>query len=338
MFITNSIKQRTFFLVFLSVIAIVGNVTNSLAKKYSPINKKSFYIAQKSSIIEQPDNHFSTHQKGHTSRQSRIANQRSFELQDIPEWEMLDNGLQLAKFPVITETGERFEVIIVKIDPHFYSFTLHMASQTGKALSLYDWSIKYGLHAVINASMYLPDGITSTGYLRNEQHINNGHIASRFGAFFVADPYNPLLSDADLLDRTIDDWENLLPQYKVVIQNYRVISASRQPLWSSTKLSHSIAAVARDGEGSLFFIHSRYPMSEQDFCNLLLLLPIDIRIVMYVEGGSQAGLLINTPKYKQLWMGKHPADILNFDNTSIPVPNVIGIKRKVSIIQPAIQK
>ncbi|MEI3478052.1 MAG: hypothetical protein V8Q84_01855 [Bilophila sp.] len=56
------------------------------------------------------------------------------------------------------------------------------------SLSLGEWARRKDLVAAINASMYLPDGVTSTGYLRAGDVINNGRIASLFGAFFVAGP------------------------------------------------------------------------------------------------------------------------------------------------------
>ena len=36
--------------------------------------------------------------------------------------------------------------------------------------------------AAINASMYLPDGVTSTGYMRQDDYINNKRLVRRFGA------------------------------------------------------------------------------------------------------------------------------------------------------------
>lgn len=79
--------------------------------------------------------------------------------------------------------------------------------------------------------MYLPDGVTSTGYLRTGETVNNGRVVSKFGAFFVAGPDSPDLPGADLLDRSTDDWENLLPHYTMVVQNYRMISSDRRLLW-----------------------------------------------------------------------------------------------------------
>ncbi len=253
--------------------------------------------------------------------------QWTFSSDCFPGWDVLNEGLQLGCFTGVVNNNE-FEVVIVRINPYYYDFSLHMASQNGRAFSLYDWSRRHNLDVAINASMYLTDGFTSTGYLRNADHINNRRIASKFGAFFVADPHNPNLPSANILDRDIDNWEEIIPQYRIVIQNFRLISADRKLLWRSKNIAHSIAAVARDGEGCLLFIHTRYPMSDSNFGELLLSLPIDIRVVMYVEGGSQAGLFLRSPAFTRLWIGKHPVDILDIDHTSSLLPNIIGVRRK----------
>ena len=164
------------------------------------------------------------------------------------------------------------------------------------------WATRKGLIAATNASMYLPDGVTSTGYLRTGETVNNGRVVSKFGAFFVAGPDSPDLPGADLLDRSTDDWENLLPHYSMVVQNYRMISADRRLLWKPGGPKHSISAVGRDGTGAILFILCREPITGVDFGALLLALPIDVRVVMYTEGGSLAGLFLRTPVRSQIWL------------------------------------
>ncbi|WP_300848218.1 hypothetical protein [uncultured Bilophila sp.] len=65
-----------------------------------------------------------------------------------------------------------------------------------------------------------------------------------------------------------------------------------------------------------------------DFGKLLLDLPLDVRVVMYTEGGSQAGLLVHTPVRRQLWMGRSLPDFLSGGHQGAPLPNVIGVRRK----------
>lgn len=246
----------------------------------------------------------------------------------LPPWENLEEGLQLGLFPARFNGDSPFEVVFLRIDPACFEFTVETASAEGQPLSLDAWALRRNLIAAINASMYLPDGITSTGYLRSGETINNGRIVSRFGAFFVAGPDSPDLPAANLLDRSSDDWENLLPHYSMVAQNYRMISAERHLLWKPGGPRNSISAVARDGTGAILFILCRQPLTGVDFGSLLLSLPLDIRVVMYTEGGNQAGLLVYTPARNQVWLGRHLSDFWSSGGKGAPLPNIIGVRRK----------
>lgn len=270
-----------------------------------------------------------------------------------PAWSELAPGLEIASFPARDPAGNTLEMVILRIDPRRFVFSVHTATGEGEALSLGAWADRHKLSAVINASMYLPDGRTSTGYLRVGEHLNNGRIAGRFGAFFVSGPApdreepaptgqgrkaagaenahsSDGLPEAALLDRACDAWETLLPRYRNVVQNYRLISADRRLLWNPGGPRHAIAAVGRDGSGNILFIHCREPLTGIDFGTWLLALPIDVRLVMYTEGGSQAGLLVRSGSVCKIWMGRHPADLWTAGNPSAPLPNVIGIRPKNS--------
>ncbi len=254
-----------------------------------------------------------------------------FSEENIPAWQQPEKGLELGLFPA--KLGEQeFEVVVLRIDPAHFTFAVYTVSQSGTAFSLPEWAQRQGLVAAINASMYLPDGVTSTGYLRSGEVVNNGRIVSRFGAFFVADPFagrdaSLNLPRANVLDRTVDAWEALLPQYRMVVQSYRLISADRRVLWTPGGPRHSIAAVGRDGAGRILFFLCREPLTGVEFGQLLLALPIDIHVVMYAEGGSQAGLLLDSFGYKQVWMGGYFTTRWILGNPSAPLPNVIGVRR-----------
>lgn len=247
---------------------------------------------------------------------------------DLPPWEELEEGLQLGLFPAQFEGGDPFEVVLLRINPAHFDFTVETATSEGQPLPLDGWVTRKGLIAATNASMYLPDGVTSTGYLRADQTINNGRVVSKFGAFFVAGPDSPDLPGANVLDRSTDDWENLLPHYRMVVQNYRMISSDRRLLWKPGGPRHSISAVARDGTGAILFILCREPITGVDLGALLLALPIDIRVVMYTEGGSLAGLLLRTPARSQIWLGRSLPEFWASGSRGAPLPNVIGVRRK----------
>ena len=278
---------------------------------------------------------------------------------DFPGWETVESGLELGKFPFVQGENSH-EMIVLRANPEMYRFEVHTASCDGKKYSLEQWAQRYELVAVINASMYLPDGITSTGYLRVGDILNNGRVVRKFGAFFVtgllpadgvqkaslnarSEPLSDIdlvgnalsfsekksvLPETDLLDRTVDDWKNLLPRYSAVVQNYRMIGSDRRLLWNPGGPRHSIAALGKDGEGHILFFLCQQPITGVEFGSLLLQLPIDIRVVMYAEGGSQAGLYLNSETLNELWMGRYQGTFGVTGNRTAPLPNVIGIRRR----------
>lgn len=294
-------------------------------------------------------------------------------------WTELETGLEYAEFDRKDES--KSTIVLLRFNPAYFTFQVHSISEQGGApLTLRQWADKHSLVAAINASMYLTDGRTSTGYMRRHNHVNSKRVVGRFGAFFVAQlyqslqPAQPVLAaqtaqpsqsaqpnkvvqpanadtislatqpsqitqspqtispSATLLDKDIDPWEEELPKYVSVVQNYRMINAQRRVLWSPGGPLYSISAVGKDGAGNILFIHCREPIEAYVFSTLLLELPIDVRTVMYVEGGAQAGLLVNTSKYARAWAGRSPMDFLITGNINAPLPNVIGVVRGV---QPA---
>ena len=251
-----------------------------------------------------------------------------FNANTMPPWERLEDGMELGLFPACFSAGSPFTIVILRIDPTRLDLTIETSSGGGKPRSLREWAAEKDLIAVINASMYLPDGQKSTGYLRSGDIINNERIVSKFGAFFVCNPDDPSLPSADVLDRSNKDWESRLPHYRMAAQNYRLINAARHLLWKPGGPQHSISAVGQDGTGKILFIHCREPITGVDFGKLLLSLPADIRLVMYTEGGTQAGLLVQTATRNQIWMGRHFADFWTDGNEKSPLPNVIGVRRR----------
>lgn len=238
-------------------------------------------------------------------------------------WQEIEPGINYAEIH-----RPDFRLIVVQIDPEQFDFVLCSAGrEKSEARTLSDWGEAYDLAVAINASMYLPDGITSTGHMRDGDYINNKRIVQRFGAFFAAGPDDPDLPRATILERDSDLWQELLSHYRLVVQNYRIINSQRRILWSPGGPLYSISAIAMDGEGNILFLHSKDPVEAYTFAQELLHLPLNIRTVMYVEGGGQAGLLIRSQKLHKEIQGRHPADFLVSGNRTVRLPNVLGARR-----------
>ncbi len=251
------------------------------------------------------------------------ATENSSALHNGAGWVSLEPGLQYTELKTDT-----FRLHVLRIDPAFFSFVLCASGkEKSEQMTLQEWSEKKDLIASINASMYLPDGQTSTGYMRDGEYINNNRMVQRFGAFFVADPDDPDLPQATILEKDDDIGKELLPHYRLVIQNYRIINSQRRILWSPGGPLYSISAVAMDGDGNVLFLHSQEPIEAYTFAQQLLHLPIDVRTVMYVEGGGQAGLVIRSHKLSREMQGQNILDFLITGNRAARLPNVLGIRR-----------
>ena len=228
-------------------------------------------------------------------QQQKPSSQQAALLQ-VPSlsWSVLLPGLELgiAELPESRsrETGSVF--VFLRIDPAKYPFSLHMASEAGASYSLVDWSLRENLRAGINASMYLPDNITSTGYMRKGDVVNNARIGGKLGAFFVAGSRNETVKAADIIERESEYWRSLLDDYDIVVQNYRLISSAGKVLWSSGGPENSIAAIAKDVRGRIIFTLCQEPLTAERFALYLKSFPLALKTVMYVEGGAQAGLFL----------------------------------------------
>lgn len=241
-------------------------------------------------------------------------------------WQQLEPGLEFGGFR-LNNSDTRLSVL--RIDPEKFDFVLCAASEDGKApRTLSQWASEKNLSAAINASMFLPDNRTSTGYMRSGEHINNGRIMDRFGAFFVSGPRSEGLPNAAIIDRDDPEWRQKLDQYETAVQNYRMTNAQRRILWSPGGPHYSISAIAQDGSGKILFLHSRAPIEAYSFVQQVLHLPLDVRTIMYVEGGAQAGLLIQAGNLRRDLTAPHAPSFLVTGRLKAVLPNVLGIRPK----------
>jgi hypothetical protein len=271
-------------------------------------------------------------------------------------WTTLASGLELgfSQLPESREKGDTAVFVILRIDPTQHQFALGMASEVGQSRSLAEWSRQLNLNAGINASMYLPDNVTSTGYMRNGEIWNNEKIGSKLGAFFVAKRKNRAETQADIIERDTPGWGERLEDYAIVVQNYRLIDSRGKILWPPGGPMHSIAVVARDKRGRIDFILCQEPLTAERFAHYLKSLPLSISTTMYVEGGAQAGMFLQVEKDTatdipaffagassyatpegtvHIWKGRH--SLLNTaGNPDAPVPNILGIQ-KIQKSRPA---
>jgi len=249
-------------------------------------------------------------------------------------WSKVENGLFLGQFNPPSETLVKdSKIVILKINPTYYSFKLLCASELGKIrLTPKEWCKKYNLIAAINAGMYQKDGLTNVGYMKNYSHLNNPRLNSSYKAVLAFNRVDIRVPEVQIIDLKCQDFETLRPKYQTFVQGIRMISCNQENVWSKQDRSWSLAVLGVDREGSVLFILSEGPYSGYDFNNVLLSLPLAIFNAIYLEGGPEASLYFSATGTELERVGIYGIDPDGsvVRSGAYPIPNVIGITKKTN--------
>jgi len=249
-------------------------------------------------------------------------------------WRKVDNGLFLGQFDPFYEAPVKdSKIIILKINPTYYSFKLLCASELGGIrLTPKEWCKKYNLIAAINAGMYQKDRLTNVGYMKNYSHLNNPRLNSTYKAVLAFNRVDFNAPEIQIIDLKCQDFEKWRPKYQTFIQGIRMISCNQENVWSKQDRRWSLAVLGGDKEGNVLFILSEAPYSGYDFNNMLLSLPLSIFNATYLEGGPEASLYFSATGTELEKVGIYGT---GFNGSAVrsgayPIPNVIGIIKKTN--------
>ncbi len=248
-------------------------------------------------------------------------------------WIHLEYGLDLGAFPSPQKSIVGDSLIhILRIDPKAFNFKLLNASAqaTPKRHSTKGWANRFNLVAAINASMYQADRLKSVSLMKTLGHTNNKWF-SKDRALLAFDPKDSTLPKVQILDRDCQNVPKLRKDYQTLIQSIRMISCDRKNVWENKNKIWSTSAIGMDSKGNILFIHARSPYSTHDLIDILLKLPINIKRAMYVEGGAEAQMYINSKGTEYQFVGSYStgSNETNANTLAWPIPNVVGIVRKV---------
>ncbi|MBZ4685912.1 MAG: hypothetical protein JG774_1657 [Desulfomicrobiaceae bacterium] len=245
-------------------------------------------------------------------------------------WRPIAPGMELRLFPVPQNTSEG-TVAVLRLDPFLVELELGTALASGRSRTVEDWAAARNFTAVINAGMYrMDERLLSTGFLRDKSGEVSTFLHPNYGALFLFQPKRPDLPPVRFVDRNADPhWRAHMDDYFGVMQNYRLFGPDRQNVWPATGKPHSQAALAVDAAGRVLLVHCRPRISTGQFAQILLELPLDLAGAMYLEGGADAALFVQTPSGPMRFVGEYASDLAATSNEHFwPVPNVLGARPK----------
>jgi hypothetical protein len=148
----------------------------------------------------------------------------------------------------------------------------------------------------------------------------------------VADPADPALPPAQVLERDAPDFRRLLGSYRTAAQNIRIVASRPVPhvVWQSRSGMWSQAAVGQDDRGRILFLYSRAVRNPGDLAGALLKLPLGLKSLMHTEGGPTAALCVRAGGVDREWAGgAGSGDAGPGDRAAAEaVPNVLAVFRR----------
>jgi len=255
-----------------------------------------------------------------------------FVILSAQEWNKLGDGISYAEFELSKKSEySDSRVTIIKMDPTQYDFGIYCETEYGpRQRNAVQWAEDFELNCVINAGMFQTDYKKGCGILKNYDHMNNSVKAKDQNMYFVCNPKNDSLPEAQMIDIDEPDAKKLISQYYTILQSIRMLSADSRNVWSKQPNMWSEAALGEDKDGNILFIHCRSPYTMNDFINEMMRLPINLQKMMHLEGGWEASLYFDYNDTLIKKVGSYETDWNENDHNEsfYHLPNVIGVKRK----------
>ncbi len=222
-------------------------------------------------------------------------------------------------------------IFLLKADPKLCKFDLLCSSQHGRKNRPADeWAKEFKVNVVVNAGMFnMGNARTNKGYLKNYSHFNN---SKRNGGYNVMMAFNPKRKSGPemvIYDLTCTSWDSIQKDYRSLCQGMRMIDCNGNRMaWDKNPgQACSMVIGATDLSGNLYFIFTRSPYTHQKMIGFLYSLIPDIRTTVYLEGGPEASLYVQTADTVITKIGSYVSKTYANDNNDHfwKIPNVIGI-------------
>jgi hypothetical protein len=249
-------------------------------------------------------------------------------------WKELGDGLHVT----VIDAPEKSilndsKLTILKIEPSKFDFRLLTATEYGKARPADQWAGEFGAEIIVNAGMYtLTKDQHNKGYLKNFNHLNNPRMNGYYNAMMVMHPKDSVNLPFEIFDLTCYSWDSIKDRYHSFCQGMRMIDCNGNPMAFDKKPDQSCSMVilSTDTDKNIYIIFTRSPYTHQTMIKFLMGLPFNFRQTVYLEGGPEASLYINTGNDTISKYGSYISKTwANDDNDHFwEIPNVIAIGRK----------
>ncbi len=245
-----------------------------------------------------------------------------------PAWRTVGPGLEFA----YVDGGHwcragSANVAVLRIDPRWATLHVRHCSQRAdrRPLDIVGWQKETRAAAVFNAGQFYPD-LAYMGLLVSEGRTISARPHGTFRAALVADRV-PGGGEAHVLDLQRHPLNPRAPGWREVAQSFMLIDQDGQVRVRRSDRVANRTVVAEDRHGHLLVVVSEGGYTLFDFAELLKHLPIEVSHAMSMDGGSEAQLVVRTPRWRYASFGRwaHDGDEAHTPAASTLLPAVIEV-------------
>jgi hypothetical protein len=248
-------------------------------------------------------------------------------------WKELMQGLLYAEVDAPDKSVVNdSKLTILKIDPRCFDFEFLTASERGNQPRIApDWAAEFNKNIVINAGMYSYNRTQSNkGFMKNYEHYNNPKKSDYYNAMLAMHPKDKNKLPFEIIDITCRDWEKVKHEYHSFCQAMRMMSCDGTAMQFSKRPDQSCSMVvaATDTTGNLYIVFTRSPYTHKAMIGYMQQMPFNLRTAVYLEGGPEASIYINTGDTIIAKFGSYVSNTCDNDNNDHfwKIPNVISLK------------
>ena len=241
-----------------------------------------------------------------------------------PEWRRLLPGLDFALWDAgATVRAGSEKIALLRVDPRRFAFRV-LAAPPGRAgFTAEQWRHRSQALAVFNAGQYAADG-TYLGLLVQDGH-PRGHLIRRLEALFLAEPEEPSLPPARVLDLRYTAFDLKSNPYRQAAQSLMLLDRfGHIRVRRSPRVAHR-TLVAEDSRGHILVMVTEGGHTLWELAHFLARSRLGLREVMCMDGGpeSQLDLRVGGFSYQQFGSPSGTPQLLPW--LPPPLPAALGV-------------
>jgi uncharacterized protein YigE (DUF2233 family) len=208
-------------------------------------------------------------------------------------WDQLHEGLAIMVWESASVCPDVPALLSFRIDPERLRFSIHQFHDEGLAgpLTIQEWRQRTGALLVFNAGLFRED-YSYIGLLYKDGRQLGSKRHRSWQGLFVAEPTQPGLQKARVLDLAYESFQEDPPQYREVAQSLMLLDRGGKPRVRDSGKRAYQTAVGEDSEGKIWVIKTTNEVSLHDLAACLRRAFPALRQVMAMDGGSSSDLAV----------------------------------------------